>query len=133
MTPQTWKLIHHFNPSEFACRCGCGRGPGAMDAEFISMLDRARGLSGVPFRITSGFRCTAHNKAVGGVRGSSHLKGLAADIYVPSDASRFDMVQSLMAMGLFRLGIGENFIHADADPDKPSPSMWRYEGGRAAW
>lgn len=33
-----------------------------------------------PIIITSGYRCTALNKAVGGVENSYHLQGLAADI-----------------------------------------------------
>ena len=34
--------------------------------------------------ITSGLRCKAHNKAVGGVDNSKHLEGRAVDFYAPS-------------------------------------------------
>ena len=44
------------------------------------MLDDARHKAGVSFVITSGVRCSSHNRAVGGKKSSSHLKGLAADI-----------------------------------------------------
>ena len=37
-----------------------------------------------PIRITSGLRCPKLNKAVGGVENSQHLKGEAADIYLPT-------------------------------------------------
>jgi zinc D-Ala-D-Ala carboxypeptidase len=56
-----------------------------MSNELISMLDDARELAGVPFKITSGYRIEADierlKKAGYKVsRNSSHLKGLAADI-----------------------------------------------------
>ena len=37
--------------------------------------------------ITSGYRCQKLNKAVGGVWNSQHLKGEAADIFVPDTAT----------------------------------------------
>ena len=36
-----------------------------------------------PIIINSGYRSEAVNKAVGGVKGSNHLTGCAADIHVP--------------------------------------------------
>ncbi len=40
-----------------------------------------------PVQITSGYRCEALNKAVGGAENSAHLYGLAADI-VPADPTQ---------------------------------------------
>ena len=37
--------------------------------------------------VTSGYRCQELNKAVGGVWNSQHLKGEAADIFVPDTAT----------------------------------------------
>ncbi|GAB6983445.1 D-Ala-D-Ala carboxypeptidase family metallohydrolase [Prevotella dentasini] len=37
--------------------------------------------------ITSGYRCSALNRAVGGVPCSQHLRGEAADIYLPNEAA----------------------------------------------
>ena len=37
-----------------------------------------------PIRINSGYRCPELNKAVGGAHNSQHMKGEAADIYLPS-------------------------------------------------
>ena len=51
-----------------------------MDLKIIQMLDKARAIYGKPIYITSGYRTEAHNEKVGGVSGSSHLKGLAADV-----------------------------------------------------
>lgn len=38
---------------------------------------------GLPVVVTSGFRCPALNKMVGGAADSQHVKGEAADIHVP--------------------------------------------------
>ena len=39
-----------------------------------------------PIRINSGYRCPELNKAVGGVANSQHMRGEAADIYLPTKA-----------------------------------------------
>lgn len=45
-----------------------------------AVLDPLRIFYGKPIRITSGFRNTSVNRAVGGVANSQHLRGEAADI-----------------------------------------------------
>jgi len=71
----------YFTPSEFDSPDLPGSGI-RMNAMFISMLNKARSIAGIPFYINSGYRTPAHNKKVGGVPGSAHTKGLAADIAV---------------------------------------------------
>lgn len=44
------------------------------------ILDPLRTAWKRPVHVTSGYRCPRLNRAVGGVRNSNHLKGLAADI-----------------------------------------------------
>lgn len=44
------------------------------------LLNYVRRIFGGPIRVNSGFRSEAVNVAVGGVPGSAHTKGLAADI-----------------------------------------------------
>lgn len=46
-------------------------------------LERIRSLVGKPVNISSGYRCSQLNKRVGGVPGSQHVRGEAADINVP--------------------------------------------------
>ena len=46
----------------------------------IEQLDELRRLYGSKIFITSGYRCPALNKAVGGKPNSQHVKGQAADI-----------------------------------------------------
>ena len=48
----------------------------------MTILDPIRKAFGKPIKITSGFRSTLLNTAVGGVPNSQHLKGLAADLQV---------------------------------------------------
>lgn len=44
------------------------------------VLQPLRNLMKLPIRVTSGYRCAALNKAVGGAYGSQHMTGQAADI-----------------------------------------------------
>ena len=45
-----------------------------------AVLDPARERLGMPITVNSGFRCSVHNKTVGGVANSQHLRGEAADV-----------------------------------------------------
>lgn len=45
-----------------------------------NVLDPLREAYGKPIRVTSGYRCQALNKAVGGSKTSDHMTGRAADI-----------------------------------------------------
>ena len=47
-----------------------------------TILDPVRKAYGKPIKVSSGFRCSLLNSAVGGVDNSQHLQGLAADLQV---------------------------------------------------
>ena len=69
----------------------------ALVANVLAPLRKAYGK---PIRITSGFRCPALNKAVGGSPTSQHMKGMAADIVgtpntVAENTRLFYLIQSL--------------------------------------
>ena len=117
--------LRYFDTSEFDCPIA-GQGD-KMDKNFLKLLDEARHIADVPFRITSGYRCPEHNKAVGGVPGSSHTKFVACDIHCDNSARRYLIVSSLMKVGLRRIGISDNFIHVDMDYDKPQKLIWTYK------
>ena len=68
----------NFKVSEFACKCGCGFN--IIDQRVINMAQAIREELGVPVKVNSGCRCEKHNARVGGVKGSKHTKGLAADL-----------------------------------------------------
>ena len=69
--------------NEFECHCGC-RMPDSARANVVALveevLDPAREILGRPIVVNSGYRCERHNRDVGGVRNSQHLRGEAADI-----------------------------------------------------
>lgn len=95
-----------------------------LQIRLVQMLDRAREYAGVPFIITSGVRSEEHNNEVGGVDGSSHIKGLAVDIRAISSQERFKIITGLIAIGFKRIGIYKAHIHADIDNLKPADVMW---------
>jgi len=95
-----------------------------MDETFLSMIDEARTIAKTPFKINSGFRTTEHNKAVGGVKGSSHTRGFAADISCVDSNSRFIILNALISVGFNRIGIYKTFIHCDIDNDKSRNVIW---------
>ena len=59
----------------------------------ISELAAAR--IGMPITVTSGYRSLQVNRAVGGVRGSLHLIGKAADITCSDNARLYEVLQTL--------------------------------------
>ena len=95
-----------------------------MDETFLSMIDEARTLANIPFKINSGYRTEKHNKKVGGVKGSSHTRGFAADIKCVDANSRFIILEALISVGFNRIGIYKRFIHCDIDNDKPRNVIW---------
>jgi uncharacterized protein YcbK (DUF882 family) len=115
--------MEYFTDSEFACKCGCDKME--MNALVKYKLDRARAMAGIPFVITSGLRCVEHNRKVGGSPTSSHLLGLAVDIATEMGTDRYLIIKALMHMGFTRIGIAKDFIHVDADTNKPD-NVWLY-------
>lgn len=95
----------YFKLSEFRCKCGgsCTGYPAVISSKLISILDALRAYYGKPITITSGVRCAAYNKRVGGVSNSTHKKGRAADIYIPgvtnTAANRKKVVSKAYALG----------------------------------
>jgi|TARA_R100000081_G_C4813523_1_gene173000 hypothetical protein len=115
----------YFNIKEFDSPDVIGSG-NKMNKKFIEKLDYARGNAGVPFKINSGYRTEEWNKKVGGRVGSSHTKGLAADIQAIGSRDRGLIVKSLLDVGINRIGIAKTFIHCDVDKDKDQDVIWLY-------
>lgn len=120
--------FEHFDIEEFYCQCGREHQQQQVDERLVLMLDIARSQAGVSFVISSGYRCIGHNKEVGGVADSSHLKGLAVDIRVQNSRSRFLILRSLIDVGFRRIGVAKNFIHVDIDSEKDLGVCWDYYG-----
>ena len=106
----------NFNLNEFSCKCGCGFN--IIDQRVINMAQTIRDALGVPVKVNSGCRCEKHNANVGGVKGSKHTKGLAADLSCSLGAAKmFDTVKKLHAQGKLQdldyCIRYKNFIHID--------------------
>ena len=97
-----------------------------MSDDFIQMLDEVRKDYGRPIRISSGYRTESWNEKVGGVKDSSHLKGLACDLQVKSSRERFELLSLLIKHGFNRIGVANTFIHVDIDEDKAQNVTWVY-------
>ena len=117
--------VRYFNYSEFDSPDVQGSGQ-MMDKRLLKKLDKVREIVGEPIIITSGFRTPAHNESVNGVESSSHLKGLAVDIAIRHSRMRFKLISALFEVGINRIGIADNFIHIDIDPDKDENVIWTY-------
>ena len=125
MKKSEWNSLRYFKPSEFSCKCGCGKGSEEMIRDFLIRLENAREVAGIPFIISSGFRCDKHNKFIGGVEDSSHTRGLAADIVVSGSVERHKILTAVLKF-FPRVGVDKHFIHVDFDLTKPNPSLFLY-------
>lgn len=114
----------YFKHEEFDCPTEKGSGK-KMNEDFLEMLDDARHIAKIPFRITSGFRTKKHNEAINGSKNSSHMKFCAADISCDNGNNRLKIVHALIKVGFRRIGIADTFIHCDTDNEKPH-SIWLY-------
>jgi len=96
-----------------------------LDPILVDKLDIVRGLCGFPFKINSGYRTEAENKAVGGVDGSAHTKRLAVDIACTDATKRLTIVGNAWNNGFVGIGIASSFIHLDIDSSL-SRRIWLY-------
>lgn len=66
-----------------------------------NVLEPARVAFGEPIYITSGYRCPALNKAVGGKPTSQHLRGEAADLQVKGVRNLKRLYNAILDHGVF--------------------------------
>lgn len=121
--------LKYFNLSEFDSPDHEGSHVN-MDTDFLQLLDKAREIAGIPFKITSGYRTKSYNeslqaKGYKASPNSSHIKGVAVDIAIQNGAERWLILNALIQVGIRRFGIAKGFLHADVDPDK-SNAVWTY-------
>ena len=119
------KDTKNFKVSEFACK-HCGENNISQDV--IDMAQIIRDELGVPVKVNSGYRCTEHNKKVGGVKGSRHTLGHAADLSCSAGAkTMYAAIKKLHQEGkLPMLGYCiryPSFCHVDIDK-RASGNMW---------
>ncbi len=117
--------LKHFRISEFDSPDFEGSGVN-MQPRTLQMLDNARTIAGIPFKINSGYRTKEHNAYIGGSKYSSHCYGYAVDIHCTDSRSRAIIIDSLQKAGFNRFGIAKTFIHVDNDPEKDANVIWLY-------
>jgi len=117
------KGIKYFRAEEFRCR-HCGKI--LIHNSLIDMLEELREYLKKPVIITSAYRCKVHNKRIGGVKNSSHTRGLAVDVKASNSKDRHKILSFLLSKGIKRIGIASSFIHFDLDPEKPQNVVWLY-------
>jgi len=75
------QLTKNFNSNEFQCKGKGHKHETKIDVELVKQLQDFMNINGYTKAIiSSGYRCKAHNKAIGGSDGSNHCKGKAVDI-----------------------------------------------------
>ena len=115
------QLTEHFNISEFHCKgdkCGCKET--LHDPALSAYLQQIREHFGKPIKITSGYRCSNHNAAVGGTSTSRHTKGQAADFTI-SGIAPLEIARYAELIGIQGIGLYDSFVHIDTRTTK---SFW---------
>lgn len=121
---QDYRISKYFHLYEFRCKGQDAKYGGQhckncrvilIERSLVAILDRIReNIYQGPMSITTGYRCEGYNAHVGGIKGSAHTLGLAADIPRRFSWRRF--------LGLGLRGIGkssvdrESVVHADLAP-----------------
>lgn len=119
------QLTTNFKVKEFACHGkGCCNTV-TIDTALVDIVQKIRDHFGKPVNINSGYRCPTHNKNVGGVTGSYHAKGKAADISVvdvaPAEVAKYAESIGVKGIGLYETSSDGFFVHVDTRTRK---SFW---------
>ncbi len=121
--------VVNFAPHEFVCKCGkCAGLPSkGVDIAFLKLLQQVRKENGDrPLSVRSGYRCHAHNRAVGGAGQSQHMSNplWAADILSPGISPRVLEVICDRVFARHGVGMGGNVIvHCDK---RAGRTRWKY-------
>lgn len=116
------KLTKNFNKSEFDSKDGAVMPPDVLKniQELAENVQVIRDYLGVSININSGYRSLAHNKRIGGVANSSHVKGKASDLSSKKATPRqiYNAILELIKQGkIYNGGVGlyDTFVHYDID------------------
>jgi len=89
----------HFSEAELACHhCGVN----GCKQSLVDALEAFRAIVGKPVIVSSAYRCPQHNAEAGGAGRSEHVEGLAADIRVAADNTRFAQIE--VKRGIYPIG-----------------------------
>lgn len=119
------QLSTNFNSSEFDCHGSGCCSLTLIDEKLVNYLQKIRDHFGKPVNVSSAYRCSSHNKSVGGVTGSRHTKGEAADIYIngvaPAEIAKYAESLGILGIGLYETNADGFFVHVDT---RTSKSFW---------
>ena len=93
-----FQITENFSLREFQCPC-CHTV--MLHPKLAAALQKLREKWRKPVTVTSGYRCARHNAEVGGVPGSRHMRGLAADVAVQR-AEQEKFRELARAAGIFK-------------------------------
>ena len=122
------KLTAHFNLDEFvrsntATKHGIDNTPPPDVVRRLwstaGHMEMIRALLGKPITISSGYRCAALNKAVGGVANSAHQTGYAVDFTCPDYGSPYKVAMELAnspSISFDQLIQEGTWVHISFDP-----------------
>ena len=122
------KLSAHFNLDEFvrsntAIKHGIDNTPPPDVVRRLwstaGHMEMIRALLGKPILISSGYRCAALNKAVGGVANSAHMSGYAVDFTCPDYGSPYKVAMELAnspSISFDQLIQEGTWVHISFDP-----------------
>jgi uncharacterized protein YcbK (DUF882 family) len=115
------RIAEYFHLDEFQCPC-CLQV--ILHPILLQKLNSLRNKIKNSIIVTSGYRCSPYNKDVGGIKGSYHLFGMAADIYAPKVFLK-DLLKSAEGIGFSGIGYYSkgNFLHLDIRP--AGPARWQ--------
>lgn len=120
------KVSAHFRVREFASKDGYDKV--LIDDDLITLLENIRSASGGAVTLNSAYRSPEHNKAVGGVSNSQHVKGTAADIVVAdTDPLTVGQIAEYYLNTKGGIGVYKSFTHVDTRANR---SRWDQRSGK---
>lgn len=122
-------LSPHFSKSELCCKCGCNLC--LVSPRLVIAMEALRSLGPEPIVVHDGYRCAAHNAAVGGVKNSQHETGEAFDgviqgLGLQEMYDRAIQIPDFASGGIGLYPDGTPFIHCDV---RPGRARWCRKGG----
>ena len=112
------QITSHFHSTEFKCKCGCNKI--YIDEGVVNNLEKLFSkLNASKCIVSSGYRCSKHDKNVGGNGYGQHTKGLATDcIYYDKNGKIIPskiVICVAYDLGIFKgmANINSNYVHLD--------------------
>lgn len=127
----------HFSDAELSCHCKHPHpdGENKVTPSLISALESFRLLIKKPVIVDDAYRCSLHNKEVGGALHSQHLLGNAADIRVDGFSANELYLIAATIPGIHGFGRDDfkNYLHIDTRPAPTAKWCYGKNGKEIPW